>query len=91
MSYEKPTDWDAIFNGSTREFTPEEMSDSGMSDLAPLAKICPKFWEQYKNLGKNSKRFEEIWDLEYEWAEAVHKQRFWKARQLYHRLKKVKV
>lgn len=83
--------WENIFSKDSHTFTEHQIEAAGNNDFAPLAKLCPKFWKKYKTGEKNPDKLEKIWDLEYDWYEAVRTQDFEQAKQLYEKLKKVSV
>jgi len=91
MPYDNPTNWLLIFARSSHTFTEGEIEDAGHDDFAPLAKICPEFWVQYRKHGHKDRKLAAIWELEYRWYEAVKYQDFPKAKQLYKQLRKVRV
>lgn len=91
MTEPPPTIWQDVFRKAKHTFTEKEKYDANYSDLAPLAQHCPDFWEVYETMGNNSKKLESIWEMEWEWTQAVQAQDYPKAKKLFRILQKTKV
>ena len=86
-----PPDWKSIFRKSKYEFSDEEIELAGNNDTAVLVTTCPKFWKVYEPGERNNQKLEDIWELEYEWYNAIKAQDFPRATRLYLKLVKVKI